>query len=172
MSDLTHIGPVRRQLLDMIMRDDRYDLSAAELDPSDGRWPYLLGHHRVETDPESAVGWLERAARGNVPSNAQETVRARLADALFATGRPADALTALGTDLKSPRIRLLAARAAAATGDDRAAAEYLGDLTEYPLSARQALLLRAEICRRQGRIELRPGTCGKRTVVQLGLSLG
>jgi tetratricopeptide (TPR) repeat protein len=46
---------------------------------------------------------------------------------------------------------LAAARAAAATGDDRAAAECLGDLADYPPAAVQALLLRAEICRRQGR---------------------
>jgi tetratricopeptide (TPR) repeat protein len=49
-------------------------------------------------------------------------------------------------------VRLAAARAAAAAGDDRAASEFLGDLTDYPSSARQALLLRSEICRRQGRI--------------------
>src|SRR5262249_8603580 len=35
--------------------------------------------------------------------------------------------------------------------DDRAAAEFLGDLTDNPFAARQALLLRGEICRRQGR---------------------
>src|SRR5207248_2288990 len=33
----------------------------------------------------------------------------------------------------------------------RAAAELIGALTDHPLAARQALLLRAEICRRQGR---------------------
>jgi tetratricopeptide (TPR) repeat protein len=82
-----------------------------------------------------------------------ETVRARLAEALIAAGRPADALTALGPDpaAAGPRIRLAAARAAAATGDDRSAAEFLGDLVDYPPAARQALLLRSEICRRQGR---------------------
>jgi tetratricopeptide (TPR) repeat protein len=80
-------------------------------------------------------------------------VLARLAETLLAAGRPADALAALGPDpaASGPRIRLAAARAAAAAGDDRAAAEYLGDLAEYPPAARQALLLRSEICRRQGR---------------------
>src|SRR5207237_2655004 len=85
------------------------------------------------------------------PATAQETVRARLAEALLATGRPVDALTALGPDPASPRTRLAAARAAAAAGDDRAAAEFLGDLADHPAAARQALLLRSEICRRQGR---------------------
>src|SRR5436309_1221333 len=47
--------------------------------------------------------------------------------------------------------RSAAARAAAAAGDDRTAAEFLADLTEHPSAARQALLLRSEICRRQGR---------------------
>jgi tetratricopeptide (TPR) repeat protein len=125
--------------------------TAAALDPTDGRWPYLLGHHRVETDPESAVGWLQRAAGGTVPADAQDTVQARLGEALLAAGRPADALIALGSDPKSPRSRLAAARAATATGDDRAAAEFLVGLTDHPPAARQALLLRAEICRRQGR---------------------
>jgi tetratricopeptide (TPR) repeat protein len=126
---------------------------AADLDPADGRWPYLIGIHLADTDPTAAVEWLERAARGTVPRAARETVRARLAETLLAAGRPADALAALGPDPaeSSPRIRLAAARAAAAAGDDRAAAEFLGDLADQPPAARQALLLRSEICRRQGR---------------------
>src|SRR5437660_8180321 len=132
---------------------DRCLQVAAELDPSDGRWPYLIGVHLADADPAAAVGWLERAARGTVPDAARETVRARLAETLIAAGRPADALAALGADpaASPPRIRLAAARAAAAAGDDRAAAEFLGDLADYPPAARQALLLRSEICRRQGR---------------------
>src|SRR5438067_1549103 len=96
--------------------------------------------------------WLDRAARGNVPAAARETVRARLAEALLAAGRPADALAALGPDpaASGPRTRLTAARAAAAAGDDRAAAEFLGDLADHPPAARQALGLRSEVCRRRG----------------------
>jgi tetratricopeptide (TPR) repeat protein len=125
---------------------------AADLDPADGRWPYLLGHHLADSNPESAIEWLERAARGSVPAEARDTVRARLAETLIAVGRPGDALAALEPDpTTSPRTRLAAARAAAASGDDRAAAEFLGDLADHPVAARQALLLRAEICRRQGR---------------------
>src|SRR5262245_61274865 len=132
---------------------DRCFQVAADLDPADGRWPYLIGTHLADTDPATAVGWLERAVRGTVPVAARETVRARLAEALLATGRPADALAALGPDpvAAAPRIRLAAGRAAAAVGDDRAAAEFLGDLADHPPAARQALLLRSEICRRQGR---------------------
>src|SRR5262245_14364846 len=132
---------------------DRCFQVAADLDPADGRWPYLIGTHLADADPTAAVGWLERAARGTVPAAARETVRARLAEALLAAGRPADALAALGPDpaASPPRIRLAAARAAAAAGDDRAAAEFLGDLADHPPAARQALLLRSEICRRQGR---------------------
>jgi tetratricopeptide (TPR) repeat protein len=125
--------------------------TAAALAPTDGRWPYLLGHHLADSDPTAAVGWLEQAARGTLPTNAQDTVKARLAETLIAVGRPADALAVLGPDPQSPRNRLAAARAAAATGDDRAASEFLGELTDHPAAARQALLLRAEICRRQGR---------------------
>jgi tetratricopeptide (TPR) repeat protein len=132
---------------------DRCFQVAADLDPSDGRWPYLMGAHLAEADPTAAVGWLERAARGTVPAAAGEAVRARLAETLIAVGRPADALAALGPDpaASPPRLRLAAARAAAAAGDDRAAAEYLGDLADFPPTAQQALLLRSEICRRQGR---------------------
>jgi tetratricopeptide (TPR) repeat protein len=132
---------------------DRCFQVAADLDPADGRWPYLLGTHLADTDPAAAVAWLERAARGTVPAEARETVRARLAETLIAAGRPADALAALGPDpaASGPQIRLAAARAAAATGDDRTASEFLGDLTDYPPAARLALLLRSEICRRQGR---------------------
>jgi tetratricopeptide (TPR) repeat protein len=126
---------------------------AAKLDPADGRWPYLMGVHLADTDPAAAVEWLERAAGGTLPPEAKETVLARLAETLIAADRPADALTVLGPDpdASPPRIRLAAARAAAASGDDRAAAEFLGDLTDYPPAARQALKLRSEICRRQGR---------------------
>jgi tetratricopeptide (TPR) repeat protein len=131
---------------------DRCFQVAADLDPTDGRWPYLYGTHLADTDPSAAVPWLERAARGNVPDAARETVQARLGETLLAAGRPADALAALeaNTD-SSPRIRLVAARAAAAAGDDRGAAEFIGDLVDHPLAARHALLLRSEICRRQGR---------------------
>ena len=132
---------------------DRCFQVAADLDPTDGRWPYLIGSHLAATDPAAAIGWLQRAARGTVPDEARETVRARLAETLLAAGRPADALTSLGPDpaASGPRVRLAAARAAAAAGDDRAAAEFLGDLADYPPAARQALVLRSEICRRQGR---------------------
>jgi tetratricopeptide (TPR) repeat protein len=131
---------------------DRCFQVASELDPSDGRWPYLYGAHIAETDPSSAIAWLERAVRGTLPPAAKDTVQARLAEALVAAGRPADALAALNaTPESAPRIRLVAARAAAATGDDRAAAEFIGDLVDHPLAARHALLMRSEICRRQGR---------------------
>jgi tetratricopeptide (TPR) repeat protein len=132
---------------------DRCFQVAADLDPADGRWPYLIGAHLADADPTAAVGWLERAARGAVPAAARETVQARLAEALLAAGRPADALAALGPDpaTSQPRVRLAAAKAAAAVGDDRAAAEFLSDLADCPPAARQAQLLRSEICRRQGR---------------------
>jgi tetratricopeptide (TPR) repeat protein len=132
---------------------DRCFQVAADLDPADGRWPYLIGAHLADADPTAALPWLERAARGTVPAAAQETVLGRLAETLLAAGRPADALTVLGPDpaASPPRLRLVAARAAAAEGDDRSAAEFLGDLTDQPPAARQALLLRSEICRRQGR---------------------
>lgn len=126
---------------------------AADLDPEDGRWPYLIAAQMVDADPEAAVPWLERAVRGKVPAAARETVRARLAETLLVIGRPAEALAALGPDAltSGPRIRLAAAKAAAAVGDDRAADEFLGDLADQPLAARRVLLLRSEICRRQGR---------------------
>jgi tetratricopeptide (TPR) repeat protein len=132
---------------------DRCFQVAADLDPADGRWPYLIGAHLADADPTAALPWLERAARGTVPAAARETVLGRLAETLLAAGRPAEALTALGPDpaASPPRLRLVAARAAAAAGDDRAAAELLGDLADQPPAARQALLLRSEICRRQGR---------------------
>lgn len=132
---------------------DRCFQVAANLDPADGRWPYLLGTHLADGDPAAAIVWLERAARRTVPDAARETVQARLAETLLAAGRPADALATLGADpaASPPRIRLAAARAAAGAGDDRAAAELLGDLADHPAAARRALLLRAEICRRQGR---------------------
>ncbi|MFL5244042.1 MAG: tetratricopeptide repeat protein [Gemmataceae bacterium] len=132
---------------------DRCFQVAADLDPADGRWPYLIGVHLADADPTAALPWLERAARGTVPAAARETVLGLLVETLLAAGRPAEALTALGPDPAEspPRLRLAAARAAAATGDDRTAAELLGDLADQPAAARQALLLRSEICRRQGR---------------------
>ena len=131
---------------------DRCFQVAADLDQADGRWPYLYGTHLADTDPSAAIPWLERAARGNIPDAARETVQARLGETLLAASRAADALAALEANPESPpRIRLVAARAAAAVGDDRTAAELIGDLVDHPLAARHALLLRSEICRRQGR---------------------
>lgn len=132
---------------------DRCFQVAADLDPANGQWPYLLGTHLADTDPVAAIPWLERAARGSVPALAREAVVSRLAEVLLAAGRPADALAALDADptTSPPRVRLAAARAAAANGDDRTAAEFLGDLAYHPAAARQALLLRSEMCRRQGR---------------------
>ena len=94
---------------------DRCFQVAAELDPADGRWPYLIGTHVADADPTAALAWLERAARGTVPAAARETVLGRLVETLLAAGRPADALTALGPDPAEspPRLRLAAARAAA-----------------------------------------------------------
>src|SRR5437016_4488754 len=46
---------------------DRCFQVAADLDPADGRWPYLIGTHLAAADPAAAVEWLERAARGTVP---------------------------------------------------------------------------------------------------------
>src|SRR5712692_7439473 len=46
---------------------DRCFQAAADLDPADGRWPYLIGTHLADADPTAAIGWLERAARGTVP---------------------------------------------------------------------------------------------------------
>src|SRR3954469_24965118 len=74
---------------------DRCFQVAADLDPTDGRWPYLIGSHLADADPTAAGGWLEPPARGAFPAAARETVRARLAEALLAAGRPADALAAL-----------------------------------------------------------------------------
>src|SRR5262245_28190903 len=76
---------------------DRCFQVAADLDPAEGRWPYLMGAHLADTDPGAAVEWLQRAARATVPDAARETVRARLAETLIAAGQPAEALTSLGT---------------------------------------------------------------------------
>src|SRR3954471_17210156 len=77
---------------------DRCFQVAADLDPADGRWPYLIGAHLAEADPTAAVEWLERAVRPKVPAAAREPVLARLAETLVAAGRPADALAAIGPD--------------------------------------------------------------------------
>jgi tetratricopeptide (TPR) repeat protein len=126
--------------------------TAAALDPSDGRWPYLLGVHLAEADPAAAVEPLRQAAERSVPEAARETVRLRYVEALLAAGRPADAAAALGPEPpKSPRGRLAAARAAAATGDDRRALEFLVDLANHPSAGRAALTLQSQIYLKQGR---------------------
>ena len=146
---------------------DRCFQVAADLDPADGRWPYLIGIHLADADPAAAVAWLERAAHGTVPAEARETVRARLAETLLAAGRPADALAALGPDpaASSPRIRLAAARAAAAAGDDRAAAEFLGDLADYPSRRPAGAVVAVGDLSPAGPHVLRrlPGASGRRT---------
>src|SRR5947209_8498069 len=41
--------------------------TAAALDPSDGRWPYLLGSHLAATEPVAAAEWLRKATAATVP---------------------------------------------------------------------------------------------------------
>ena len=126
--------------------------TAAALDPADGRWPYLLGVHRAESDPAGAAEWLARAVRADLPENAREPARLQWVEALLAAGRVAEARAALGPDPpSSPRARLAAAGIAAAEGDDRAVSVSLAGLSDHPAAARAALLLRADLGRRQGR---------------------
>ena len=124
---------------------------AADLDPLDFRWPYLLGVHLAETDPSAAIVWFERATKCKNTDEGRDRVRTRLAEALLAVGRADDARVAIGRELSSPRNRLTAARIALAVGDHRQAAEHLSEIDDQPLAARQVLLMRAEICRHLGR---------------------
>src|SRR5436305_39601 len=70
--------------------------TAAALDPSDGRWPYLLGSHLAATDPVAAVEWLRKAAAATVPEAARESVRLRLVETLLTAGRVEEARAARG----------------------------------------------------------------------------
>ncbi len=125
---------------------------AADLDPLDFRWPYLLGAHTALTDPNAAIVWFERAAKCKTTDDGRDRVRIRLAEALLAVGRVDDARVAIGREPSaSPRNRLVAARIAIAAGDYRQAAEYLSEIDDQPLAARQVLLMRAEISRHLGR---------------------
>jgi tetratricopeptide (TPR) repeat protein len=126
--------------------------TAAALDPADGRWPYLLGIHLAGTDPAAAVEWLRKAAGASIPDDTREVVRLRLAETLLAADRPEEARAVLGPEPPaSARGRLAVARVAAATGDDRRAAELLSDLATHPAAARQALTLQSQIYQRQNR---------------------
>lgn len=126
--------------------------TAADLDPTDFRWPYLLGVHFAETEPAAAIGWLERAVRCKNSPESRERVRIHLAEALLAVGRVDDArITIQSETTSSPRGRLMAARVALAAGDHRGAAESLSAIEGHPLAVRQLLLMRSEICRHQHR---------------------
>ncbi len=126
--------------------------AAAALDPSDGRWPYLLGCHLAETDPGAAVEWLRKADAATLPEGAKEAVRLRLVETLLKAERTDEARSALGAvDPKSPRACLVAARVAVAEGDDHRAVELLSDLATSPMAGRQVLTLLAQIYQRQGR---------------------
>lgn len=126
--------------------------TAAALDPEDGRWPYLMGHHLAANDPVAAVDWFRRAAEATVPDPAREGVQVRFAETLFAAGRHDEARAALaasGGD--SARARLLRARLEAAAGHDSSALSLLSELAAHPVAARRALTLRSQIYLRQQR---------------------
>ncbi len=125
---------------------------AADLDPLDYRWPYLLGVHLADNDPDGASVWFQRAIKCKTTEDNRDRVRTRLAEALLAVGRIDDARAAVGREPSaSPRNRLVAARIAVAAGDYRQASEHLSGIEDQPLAARHVLLIRAEICRHLGR---------------------
>jgi tetratricopeptide (TPR) repeat protein len=129
--------------------------TAAALDPADGRWPYLLGHHYAPTDPSAAAEWFGKAAAARGPAGAPETARLRMLEALLTADRVDEARAALGSETPaSPRGQLVSARVAVRADDTRRALELLAGLTDHPVAARQALSLQSQIYLRQGRTAL------------------
>ncbi len=125
--------------------------AAHALNPADGRWPYLIAAGLAETDPAAAADWFGKAVAANLPDPAARAAAedARAEAQLAAGERPAPALPPT-----TPRRQLIAARSAAAAGEDARAADLLADLTNHPNAARQALALLAQVQRRLGRPEV------------------
>ncbi|HEV3022830.1 MAG TPA: tetratricopeptide repeat protein, partial [Pirellulales bacterium] len=117
---------------------------AQRLDPSDPRWPYLIGCCLSRESPESALLPLERAVAGfgELPAP-----RLRLAELLLSLGRLDEAefhfQQVLELDERHSRARLGLARVALARGDPKTALEQVrqAEDSHWTRKAHQAVLL-------------------------------
>lgn len=129
---------------------------AEELEPTEARWPHLLGLRQMAEEFERGVASLERAVR--LVGTNQDAPRLRLAQALLERGRTGEAKVPLRALLairpEHPAARLELARAEFAEGDWAEAAVWLGPCLTNPFTARPAGLLLSQVRAREGRGEV------------------
>jgi cytochrome c-type biogenesis protein CcmH/NrfG len=125
--------------------------TAAELNPSDYRWPYLEGLTRVLYEPEAGLDTLRRAAELS-PADRPEP-RLRVAELLIERGE-LDSASKLASDTltsgMSTRAELILARVAAARGDWQGVLDHSAKCTTDPRCARAAALLRGQALAARG----------------------
>lgn len=123
---------------------------AAELDPTDTRWPYLRGHALAEIDVEAAIEALRSAVAVNKDQVAGP--RLKLAELLLEQGLVDEAYSQIQTTLThhetSNHAKLLRARAEFLQGNWQACLDAVDSFSGEP--NRRALLLAAESSLRLG----------------------
>jgi tetratricopeptide (TPR) repeat protein len=126
--------------------------SAEALDPSDYRWPYLLGMALVRFNPEEGLACLRRGAEKAPPARPEP--RLRLAEELFERGETGEAERIVDEILafrsNEPRASLLKARLEAARGNWRHALERTEVCKDNPSCRKRVALLRGECLARSG----------------------
>jgi tetratricopeptide (TPR) repeat protein len=131
---------------------------AADLDPREPRWPYLLGMQLALEEPDRALPPLRRsvelAARSD-PTNS--TPRLRLAELLLQLDRPDEAdqeyRTVQSVEPDNPRALYGLALVALARNDLPAAEEHLKKVAENPHTRQKACAHLAALLERRGSAE-------------------
>ena len=127
---------------------------AAELDPRDPRWPYLIGVIDLMIAPDEAIPHLRRAYDRAAEPEHKSLIRLRMAEALLERNDTDGAAALFDEEARSdpgnPRVQFGLGAVAAARGDDGAAVRHLEAAASSPFAHRKASALLAACHRRLG----------------------
>jgi len=132
---------------------DRCFTQAAQLDPTDPRWPYGRGQIALKRDPDHALPFLRQAAAAAGPEQ-QSNYRLALAEALLERQDLEEAERLLQEEWKrkpgDPRTALGLGLIAGQRGDAPAATDYLTAASSSPFARKMATAQLATLARRGG----------------------
>lgn len=127
---------------------------AARFDPTNPRWPYLIGLHALKFDPDNALPPLRTAHQLATTPEHRSAIRLRLAEALQEFGQFDEASGLFAEELKAnpddPRAHFGLGGIAAARGDLGGAIPHLERAAGSPFARRKAAVLLAAAYRQRG----------------------
>lgn len=117
-------------------------LETGKLDPTNPRWPYLIGNLNLRLDPEDAIPYLRAAYALATQSSDRSTTRLQLADTLLDRDELAEATRLYQEELRensqNPRCHFGLGVAAFRRGDPSAALDHLQVAVKSPASRQMA----------------------------------